>query len=67
MEPVTIQDIADKLGLSKSTVSRALKNHPDISDKTKKAVQDLANALDYQPNTLALNLRQKRSNTIGIG
>lgn len=66
MEPVTIQDIADKLGLSKSTVSRALKDHPDISDKTKKAVQDLASALDYQPNTLALNLRQKRSNTIGI-
>ncbi len=66
MEPVTIQDIADKLGFSKSTVSRALKDHPDISDKTKKAVQDLANALDYQPNTLALNLRQKRSNTIGI-
>ncbi len=66
MEPVTIQDIAERLGLSKSTVSRALKNHPDISEKTKHAVQELAKQLDYRPNTLALNLRQKRSNTIGI-
>ncbi len=66
MKPITIQEIAERLGVSKSTVSRALKDHPDISQKTKDAVNKLAKELDYQPNTLALNLRQQRSKTIGI-
>ncbi|MEH0156781.1 LacI family DNA-binding transcriptional regulator [Limibacter armeniacum] len=63
---LTMQDIADKLGISKSTVSRALKDHPDISEKTKKAVMQLANELDFQPNSLALSLRHNRSNIIGV-
>ncbi|GAA4823745.1 LacI family DNA-binding transcriptional regulator [Algivirga pacifica] len=63
---LTMQDIADQLGISKSTVSRALKNHPDISDKTKKAVMELAKELDFQPNSLALSLRHKRSFVIGV-
>ena len=63
---VTIKDIARELGISPSTVSRALKDHPDISTETKKAVNELAEKLNYQPNTVALNLRQKKTNTIGV-
>ena len=63
---VTIKDIARELKISPSTVSRALKNHPDISEETKKAVNDLAKRLNYQPNAVALSLKQKRSKTIGV-
>jgi LacI family transcriptional regulator len=63
---VTIKDIARELGISPSTVSRALKDHPDISVATKKAVNELADKLNYQPNIVALNLRQKKTNTIGV-
>ncbi|HCW07611.1 MAG TPA: LacI family transcriptional regulator [Cytophagales bacterium] len=63
---VTIKDIARELGISPSTVSRALKDHPDISVETKKAVHALAEKLNYQPNTVALNLRQRKTNTIGV-
>ncbi|HLZ17389.1 MAG TPA: LacI family DNA-binding transcriptional regulator [Cyclobacteriaceae bacterium] len=63
---VTIKDIGRELGISPSTVSRALKDHPDISAETKKAVNQLAEKLNYQPNTVALNLRQKKTNTIGV-
>ncbi len=62
----TIKDIARKLKVSPSTVSRALKNHPDISEATKKAVNELARKLNYQPNAVALSLKQSRSNTIGV-
>ena len=63
---VTIKDIARELGISPSTVSRALKDHPDISSDTKKAVHALAEKLNYQPNIVALNLRQRKTNTIGV-
>jgi len=63
---ITIKDIARELGISPSTVSRALKDHPDISKDTKKAVNDLAEKLNYQPNIVALNLRTKKTNTIGV-
>jgi len=63
---VTIKDIARILGISPSTVSRALKDHPDINTDTKKAVNDLASKLKYQPNAVALSLKNSRSNTIGI-
>ncbi|MBY0435991.1 MAG: LacI family transcriptional regulator [Cyclobacteriaceae bacterium] len=63
---VTIKDIARELGISPSTVSRALKDHPDISVETKKAVNELAEKLNYQPNIVALSLRQKKTNTIGV-
>jgi LacI family transcriptional regulator len=63
---VTIKDIARILGISPSTVSRALKDHPDINTDTKKAVNDLANKLKYQPNAVALSLKNSRSNTIGV-
>ena len=63
---VTIKDIARELGISPSTVSRALKDHPDISPETKKAVNELAEKLNYQPNIVALSLRQSKTNTIGV-
>ncbi|PTN08155.1 LacI family DNA-binding transcriptional regulator [Mangrovibacterium marinum] len=63
---ITIKDIARILGISPSTVSRALKDHPDISAETKKAVNELAVQLKYQPNAIALSLKQNRSNTIGV-
>lgn len=63
---VTIKDIARELGISPSTVSRALKDHPDISPETKRVVTELAEKLNYQPNSIALSLRHSKSNTIGV-
>jgi len=63
---VTIKDLAKKLGISASTVSRALKDHPDISDETKKKVQELAKSLNYKPNAIALSLKSSRSHIIGL-
>jgi LacI family transcriptional regulator len=63
---VTIKDIAKQLGFSVSTVSRALKDHPDISVKTREAVQQLATLLGYKPNRIALNLKNSKTNTIGL-
>jgi DNA-binding LacI/PurR family transcriptional regulator len=62
----TITDIAKELGISPSTVSRALNNNPAISEKTRKAVVKLARKKNYQPNLLALHLLQKKTNTIGV-
>lgn len=62
----TIVDIAKTLGLSPSTVSRALHNHPDISKKTIRKVQECAKKMNYRPNITALNLRLNRTNTIGV-
>lgn len=63
---ITIKDIANALGISASTVSRALKDHPDISTDTKKKVQELAAKLRYRPNAIALSLRNRKSNVIGV-
>lgn len=64
--PTTITEIAKELGVSPSTVSRALNNNPRISEKTRKAVIKLANQRNYQPNLQALNLLQRKTNTIGV-
>ncbi len=63
---VTIKDIAKELNISPSTVSRALKDHPDISQPTKDKINALVEKYHYRPNTMALNLRQGRSNVIGV-
>jgi len=63
---ITIKDIAKALGVSPSTVSRALKDNPDISQDTRDAVHKYAKEHHYKPNALALNLRTSRSNTIGV-
>ena len=57
----TLKKISHILDLSISTVSRALKDHPDISDRTKKKVVELANTLEYEPNAYAVNLRTNNS------
>ena len=63
---VTIYDIAAELNISAGTVSRGLKDHPAISKKTKKKINDVAMVMGYRSNTFASNLRSKRSNTIGV-
>jgi DNA-binding LacI/PurR family transcriptional regulator len=63
---ITIKDIASQLNISVSTVSRALRNHPDISTETKKRVIDTANELDYHPNAIAQSLKRNRSSLIGV-
>jgi LacI family transcriptional regulator len=63
---VTIKDIARQLGISASTVSRALQGHPDISEETKRVVNDLAAKLKYQPNAIALSLKNQRTRIIGV-
>ncbi|GGZ15675.1 LacI family transcriptional regulator [Echinicola pacifica] len=62
----TIHDIASKLGITASTVSRALNNHPRISDATKKLVTKAAKDINYQPNNIAAALRNGKSRLIGI-
>lgn len=62
----TIHDIAKKLNVTASTVSRALKDHPRISEETKKAVLKAAQKLNYQPNHIAAALRNGKSKIIGI-
>jgi LacI family transcriptional regulator len=62
----TIHDIARELKISASTVSRALQDNPRISQKTRDKIKTLAESMGYRPNTLASNLRNKKSNTIGI-
>src|ERR1035437_5922437 len=63
---ITIKDIGQALNISPSTVSRALKNHPDISQVTKDTVNKYAKDFNYKPNTLALSLRMSKNNTIGV-
>jgi DNA-binding LacI/PurR family transcriptional regulator len=65
-KPATIKDIAKRLNISISTVSRALRNASDVNDATKKAIIALSEELNYQPNRLALSLRQKQTHTIGV-
>lgn len=62
----TLKKISEQLNLSISTVSRALKDHPDISEATRKKVKELAALMDYEPNALAVNLRTNKSRVIGL-
>ena len=66
MKPATLKDLANKLGISITTVSKALMNYPDVSENTKIKVRDLARQLNYTPNTFAVGLRKKESKTIGV-
>lgn len=65
-EAVTIKDIARALGLSTSTVSRALRDSYEISPETKKLVLDYAEKINYQPNPIALSLKERRTHSIGV-
>lgn len=66
MNNTTLKQIANQLGISITTVSKAIKNYPDVSPATKKRVLDLAAQLNYTPNSFAVNLRTKESKTIGV-
>ena len=63
---VTIYDIAKKLKISASTVSRGLQDHPAISKKTKKMIFDMVDKMGYRTNHFARNLRTSKTNTIGV-
>jgi len=65
-EPATLKEIAQKLKVSISTVSRALRNAPDVNLETRKAVIALSEELNYLPNKLAMSFREKQTHTIGI-
>jgi LacI family transcriptional regulator len=65
-EALTIKDIAKALGLSTSTVSRALRDSYEISPETKKLVLEYAEKNNYRPNPIALSLKERRSRTIGV-
>lgn len=66
MNRITIKDLARELGISKSTVSRALRGHPNVKKQTRDEVLALAEELDYQPDQVALSLVHKRTFTIGV-
>ena len=66
MKRITIKDLADLLQISTSTVSRALSNHPDISDAVKKRVKEAAETFNYIPNDFAINFRKKSTKVIGL-
>ena len=62
----TLQNIADKLRVSKVTVSKALRNHPDISQTMKQKVKNAAQEMGYIPNKAASMLSSRKTNTIGL-
>lgn len=62
----SIYDIAQRLGVSVSSVSRALSDHPSISDALKERIRAVAAELHYSPNSTAVNLKTGRRNTIGV-
>lgn len=63
---VSLKDLALKLNVSISTVSRALKNHPDISPELTKKIQKLAKEMNYTPNPLAMGLLRQQTKMIGV-
>lgn len=64
--PITIEDISQQLGLSVSTVSKALNDYSDISEATKERVREEALTLGYTPSAAARNLRRQRTEKIGF-
>nr|WP_321452494.1 LacI family DNA-binding transcriptional regulator [uncultured Carboxylicivirga sp.] len=66
MKKVTISDIAKKLDMTPSTVSRALANNTRVSETTRNKVQETAKEMGYQPNVMAASLRKGTSDTIGM-
>lgn len=65
-KPTTIKEIARKLNVSVSTVSRALHNHPSIGLRTRTLVQQLAGEMNYEPNQAAISFKKGKSMTLGV-
>ena len=63
---VTLKQIAKELDVSISTVSKALRNSPEISEDTKEKVQAFAKLYNYKPNNIALSLKNRKTRTIGV-
>ena len=63
---VTLKDLGKELDLSPSTISRALSNHPAISEATKRIVKKKAEELGFRPNSIASSFRKKKSRALGI-
>ncbi len=63
---VSLKDLATELNISISTVSRALRNHPDIRPELIRKVQELARAKNYTPNPLAMGLLRQETRMIGV-
>jgi LacI family transcriptional regulator len=63
---ITLKDIAKELNLAPSTISRALKNHPGISAKTKKIVKDKVEESGFTPDFIASSFRNKKTRSIGV-
>ncbi len=63
---ITLKKLAEKLGVSISTISKALNDSHEISDTTKIKIKELAKRYNYQPNKMALNLKFGKTNTIGV-
>lgn len=66
MKPITLKDIAIKLNISVTAVSKALKGYSDVSIATRQAVIAMAEEMNYSPNSVAVNLRTQQTKTIGI-
>lgn len=66
MEQITIKEVAKLCGVGVSTVSRAINNHPDINEETKKKIMDTIEKYHYVPNNSARNLKRSDSNTIAV-
>jgi DNA-binding LacI/PurR family transcriptional regulator len=65
-KPATIKEIAQRMNVSVSTVSRALHNHPSIGLRTRAEVQKMAKELHYEPNQAAISFKQGRTMTLGV-
>ena len=63
---ITIKDIAKRLGISFSTVAKAMKDDPVVADETRKRVQETAREMGYYPNLMAIGLRSKSTRSIGV-
>lgn len=66
MDQITIKEVAKLCGVGVSTVSRAINNHPDINDVTKRMVMETIRKYNYVPNNSARNLKRADSNTIAV-
>lgn len=66
MKTITIKDIAKKCGVGVSTVSRAINNHPDISDETKERIMKVIKENNFIPNSTARNLKFTQTKTIAV-
>ena len=63
---MNLKDLAKTLGISETTVSRALNGYPEVSERTRKRVLEAARAAGYRPNPMARSLAVGRTNMVGI-